>query len=311
MNKAIYFAFQSAPNRIPTQEELTSFQRKYKKDFKSRELYEGEELLQEFQYRSWKHPRYSKIISFIVAFENEGVMRVRYITGDEKDIIQEFYNILQKSKDYQIVLFDAQITLPFLGIRATRNGFLNTPSNGIKYKGLRPWNLDCVDLQAYYDGAGNYKSSIKDIAEDFDIDCSDVIEIEDEIVYFESGQTEALKKSAIQKVEILAEVWRKLNNLDKLETVIVEEQVKDVVEEKPTDFITELYHCTEMTADIKKGIIEQIRSRNKRVSKKDKENLSEILRGIYVKTDFISGQCDSKETIKKKEEEIRMLLDEI
>lgn len=310
MNKSIYLAFQSASNKVPTQEELTSFQRKYKKDFKSRELYEGEELLQEFKYRSWKHPRYSKIISFIVAFENDGVMRVRYITGEEKDIIQEFYNILQKSKDYQIVLFDAQITLPFLGIRAVRNGFLNAPVEGIKYQNKRPWDLKCVDLQNYYDGAGNYKSSIKDIAEDLGINCSDVIEVEDEYVYFESGLTENLKKSAIQKVEILAEVWRKLNNLEKLETVLIEEQVKDVTEEKPTDYIAELYHCSIMTQDIKEGLKQQIKSK-KKPTKKERENLYEILRGVYVKTDFINGQQDNKDTIKRKEEEINMLLDEI
>lgn len=310
MNKTLYFAFQSAPNKIPTQEELTSFQRKYKKDFKSRELYEDDELLQEFKYRSWKHPRYSKIISFIIAFENEGVMRVRYITGEEKDIIQEFYNILQKSKDYQIVLFDAQITLPFLGIRATRNGFLSTTVEGIKYQNKRPWDLKCIDLQNYYDGAGNYKSSIKDIADDFGINCSDVIEIEDEFVYFESGQIEQLKKSAIQKVEILAEVWRRLNNLEKLETLLVEDRVENVTEEKPTDYITELYHCSTMTQDIKEGLKQQIKSK-KRITKRDKECLYEILRGVYVKTDFINGQQDNKDTIKRKEEEINMLLDEI
>ena len=310
MNKTLFFAFQSAPNAEPTESELASFQRKYKKDFKTRELYQGQELLQEFKYRSWKHPRFSKIISFIVAFEVEDKMRVRYITGEEKDIIQEFYNILQKSREYQVVLFDAQITLPFLGIRAIRNGFLNCPSEGLKYQNKRPWDLKCIDLQNYYDGAGNYKSSIKDIAEDFNIDCSDVIEVEDEFAYFESGQMEQLKRSAIRKVEIIAEVWRILNGLDRLETVLVEDTVKDVLKESPKDWVKELYHEGRLTKEIKAGLKEQFKGK-KKPTKKEREHLFQILRGVYIQTDFINGQQDNKDTIKRKEEEIKEFLDEV
>lgn len=309
-NKTLYVAFQSAPNVEPTQEELNSFQRKYKKDFKNRELYQGEELLNEFKLRSWKHPRFSKIISFIVAFEIEGKMRVRYISGEEKDTIQEFFNILQKSKEYQVVLFDAQITLPFLGIRSIRNGFSKIPHSALSYQNQRPWSLQCIDLQQYYDGAGNYKSSLKDIAEDYNLDCSQVIEVEDEFTYFHSNQTNELKQSAIRKVELMSEVWRSLNGLEKLETEVVEESVKDVQEEKPKDWVAELYHEDRLSKEVKEGLKQQLKGK-KKPTKKEKEELYQILRGVYVQTNFISGQQDNKETVKRKEEEIKEFLEEV
>lgn len=308
-NKFLYFAFQSSQSFEPTSQELVSFQRKYKKDYLKRELFEGEELLEQYRLRGWKHPRYSSIISFIVAFEIEDSLRVRYFSGAEKDVLQEFNNILIKSQDYTLVTFDAQITLPYLGIRMLRNGFVKPTHIGIKYQGYKPWDLKCLDLQNYYDGAGNYKSSLKDIADDLGLKNSEIIEFEDEFTYYNSNDIESLKKSAIQKVEVMSQSHRILNNLPKLQTVLVEESVKDVEEEKPKDWLKELYYKNEMISEIKEGLKQQIFGGKKKPTKKEKEKLFEIIRGVYVLNDFVNGKQDSKTVIEKKEKEIKELLE--
>lgn len=308
-NKFLYFAFQSSQSFEPTSQELVSFQRKYKKDYLKRELFEEEELLEQYRLRGWKHPRYSSIISFIVAYEIGDFLRVRYFSGAEKDVLQEFNNILIKSQDYTLVTFDAQITLPYLGIRMLRNGFVKPTHIGIKYQGYRPWDLKCLDLQNYYDGAGNYKSSLKDIADDLGLKNSEIIEFEDEFTYYNSNDIESLKKSAIQKVEVMSQSHRILNNLPKLQTVLIEESVKDVEEEKPKDWLKELYYKNEMISEIKEGLKQQIFGGKKKPTKKEKEKLFEIIRGVYVLNDFVNGKQDSKTVIEKKEKEIKELLE--
>jgi len=304
MNKTkyLYFSFQSGQNFEPNSNELASFQRKYKKDFKTRELYEGEELSYEYRIRGWKHPRYSHIISMILAFEVEDKLRIKYITGKEIDILMEFNNILRKSQDYEIVSFDNQIILPFLGIRMARNAMFNANHIGIRYKNCRPWDVKAIDFQQYYDGAGNYKSSLKDIAEDLGLGFDDIVEIEDEFTFYNVGDLETLKKSAIQKVEVISKAHRLLLDLPKLETVLIEERVEAVVEEKPKNILLELYNDNSISKESAEVIKEKIGK--KKLTKKDKENLFTILKGVLIKNDFINGQQDTKAVIARKEGEV-------
>ena len=179
---------------------------------------------------------------------------------------------------------------------------------GIKYKNCRPWDVKAVDLQQFYDGAGNYKSSLKDIAEDLGLDCEDIIEVEDEFTYYYSGDFDTLKKSAIKKAEVMCQSHRILLDLPKLDIQFVEEVVKDVVEEKPKDWLKELYYVNQMTEEIKEGLKQQIFGGKKKPTKKELEHLFTIIRGVYVMTDFESGKNDSKKTIEFKEQEIKELL---
>lgn len=307
--KYIYLAFQSSQNFEPTSQELLSFQRKYKKNFETRELYEGEELQEQYRLRGWKSPRYSQIVSIILAFEHEGELKVRFITGSEIDLFTELNNVLRKSQDYILVNFESQIVLPYLGIRMARAGFINPVHSGLSYRKLRPWDLKSVDLQQYYDGAGNYKSSIKDIADDLHLNSEDIIEIEDEFVYYNTGDFEALKKSAIQKVEVMSQAHRLLLELPALQTVLVEEQVKDVVEERPLDWAKELFRTKKLTKEIKEGLIEQLKK--KKMLKKDKEILHDILSSIYLNTEMFHKEKDTELTTEVKKQEIKELLDAI
>jgi hypothetical protein len=62
-----------------------------------------------------------------------------------------------------------------------------------------------------------------------------------------------------------------------------------------------------MTEEVKQGLKQQIFG-GKKPLKKELEHLFTIIRGVYVRTDFISGQQDSKKTIELKEQEIKQLL---
>ena len=308
--KHLYWAFQSSQAKDPTEKELETFQRKYKKDFEQRTVYEGQELLDKFRLNGWRNPMYSEITSIILAFEHQGTLRVKYITGLEKDLLQNFVNLVKKEfQDYTLVHFDAEIVLPYLGVRLYKNGFLNAPHPNLKYHGLKSWNLSGLDIKEYYKGSGKYSFSLEDIGDILNINIEGIIPYEDEFTYFNSNDFKSLNDSAIKKIEVLSQIHRKLFELPELKTVLVEERVENVQEIKPTDWLKELHKANQFTLEIKEGLKQQIFGGKKKPTKKDKEHLFTIIRGVYVRTNFEANDQDSKAIIEKKEKEIKELLE--
>lgn len=302
-NKFLYWAFQSSQTLEPTEAELETFARKYKKDFQTRELYKGEELLNMYRLNGWRNPMFSFVSGIIMAFEHEGFLRVKYIKGEEKDVLQSFCNLVKnKFQEFSLVHFDAEIVLPYLGVRMNKNGINSVPHMDLRYHSLRPWNLTGVDVKQVYQGAGKYSYSLEDLCFIFNVDMKGMIAYEDEFTYFNSGQDEELKNSAIKKVEVLSNIHRILLDKEPLFVYVSEEEVKDVVEEKPEDILKTLYQQKAITPEIKKELT--FLCAKKKLTKKDKENLKKILLGVMINDDFVNGQQDTKAVKADKEAQV-------
>lgn len=307
-NKYLYWAFQSSQSLNPTEKELELFKIKYKEDYEFDVVFEGDELLDKFRLNAWRSPIYSSITSIILAYENGDEMRVKYITGSEKDLLQNFANLLKNSfQEYTLVSFDSEILLPFIGLRLHKNGFISSLHNDLRFQGLKSWNFTGIDLKSYYKGGGKYNFSLKEIAYILDIDSDGIINYRDEFSYVNSGDNESLKSSAVKQVEVMSEIWRKLNNLPKLNTVLVEEKVENVEVQAPKDWLKEL-HYNGLTLDVKEGLKQQIFG-GKKPTKKEKEHLFTIIRGVYLRTNFEANDQDSKKVIEQKEKQIKELLE--
>lgn len=307
--KHLYWSYQSSQSVNPTEQELKLFQNKYKSDFEQRTVYEGEELENKFRLNSWRNPLFSSITSIILAFEYEGILRVKQITGTEKDLLQNFVNLLRNSfQDYQLVHFDAGIVLPYIGIRLQKNGHLNAPNIGLKYQGYKPWDLKGLDIKQYFKGAGDYSYSLEEIAYVLNINSEGIIPYEDEFTYYNSGDLESLSNSAVKKIEVLSQIHRKLFELPELETKVIQEKVENIQVEAPKDWLKELYKANQFTNEIREGLKQQIFGAKKKPTKKELEQLFTIIRGVYVLTDFENKRQDSKATIELKEKEIKSFL---
>jgi len=306
--KHLYWSYQSSQSINPSEEELRLFQNKYKSDYEQRTVYEGEELENKFRLNGWRNPLFSQITSIILAFEHNGELRVKQIHGTEEDLLQNFVNLLKNSfQDYQLVHFDAGIVLPYIGLRLQKNGHLNSPNMGLKYQGYKPWDLKGLDIKQYFKGAGDYTFSLEEIAYILNINNEGIIPYEDEFSYYNSGDLESLSNSAIKKIEVLSQIHRKLFELPELQTNVVKETVKDVVVEAPTDWLKELYNANQFTNEIREGLKAQIFGK-KKPTKKEIEHLFTIIRGAYIRTNFMANDQDSKKVIEQKELEIKTLL---
>ena len=309
----LYWSFQSVHDKelVVGSKEFESFKLKYKKNFETRELYSDVEVLEKYNMNGWRNPLYSKITSLILAKEHNGELVVRYITGEEKDLLQTFTNILRnKCADHTLVHFASEIVLPYITIRLERNNFKTVPHKDLQYRGLRPWNLTGFCLKDYYKGAGDYVFSLEEIANNRGID-HNFIHYDSEYNYYHSEDFKALKDSAINKVVTLASVHQDLFNLPRLEYKLFEEMVEEVQEEKPLNWLKELEKANELSLEIFDGIKEQILSAKRKPTKKDKEVIFETIKSVYIRADFENRDQDTKKVIELKEKQITDLINSL
>lgn len=307
MNKHLYWKLQSINNTDMIEvgsEEFNIYREKFKKNFETRELMSEEETLIHYNYNAWRNPLFSKIYSLTIAFVYEGVLRVKYLTGQEKDLLQTFLNEVKGDffKDYQLVHSDAEYMLPYIGTRLDIHGFRTSLHKDLQYKNLRPWNLTGVSVRDYYQGAGVYKHSLKEIAWVYGLK-TNYIEPSEEFSLYKKGLFDNLKDSAVNEISILANVHRLMIGEDKVDNIEVsEERVEKVEEVKPQNFLALLYDTQAMTLEIRQGLEKQLKK--KKLTKRDREVIREILLGVYIQNDFINGQQDTKATIDKKTQEV-------
>ena len=314
MSKHLYWKLQSINNTDMIEvgsDEFNIYREKFKKNFETRELMSEEETLIHYNYNAYKNPLFSKIYSLTVAFVDKGILRVKYITGEEKDLLQTFLNELKSDffKEFQLVHSDAEYMLPYLGTRLDIHGFRTSIPKDLIFKGLKSWNLTGFSVRDHYQGAGAYKHSLKEIAWVYGLK-TNYIELADEFNHYRKGGFDILKDSAVDEIKTVANIHRILIGEEIVEEVsVVEQKVESVEEVKPTNFLALLYESQAMTLEVRAGLEKQLKK--KKLTKRDREIVREVILGVYLQNDFINGQQDSKATIEKKIKEVDEFLNTI
>lgn len=313
-NKALYWKLQSINNTDMIEvgsDEFNIYREKFKKNFETRELMSEEETLIHYTYNAWRNPLFSKIYSLTLAFVDGETLRVKYLTGSEKDLLQTFLNEVKGEyfKEFQLVHSDAEYMLPYLGTRLDIHGFRTSLPKDLQYKGLRPWNLSGCSVRDYYQGAGVYKHSLKEIAWVYGLK-TDYIEPSDEFNLYKKGDFDVLKFSAVNEIHILANVHRLMMGENAVNELSIAEQKVEAVEEvKPTNFLALLFESQAMTLEVRNGLEKQLKK--KKLTKRDREVVREIILGVYLQNDFINNNQDTKAVIEKKTKEVDEFLNTI
>ena len=310
----LYWKLQSINNTDMIEvgsDEFNIYREKFKKNFETRELMSEEETLIHYNYNAYKNPLFSKIYSLTVAFVDKGILRVKYITGEEKDLLQTFLNELKSDffKEFQLVHSDAEYMLPYLGTRLDIHGFRTSIPKDLIFKGLKSWNLTGFSVRDHYQGAGAYKHSLKEIAWVYGLK-TNYIELADEFNHYRKGGFDILKDSAVDEIKTVANIHRILIGEEIVEEVsVVEQKVESVEEVKPTNFLALLYESQAMTLEVRNGLEKQLKK--KKLTKRDREVVREIILGVYISSDFINNNQDTKAVIEKKTKEVDEFLNTI
>lgn len=290
--------------------EYFNYQKKTR-DMKTDVVLDDLELVEMYRNRAALRMTFNKIVTVGVGYVYNGQLRIKAITGTEWEILEAFCGITTKFKyicGFNIIQFD----LPMI------------VANGMKYfdvvgalpdmfntSGKKPWEMkNIVDLFDQFKGTHFGNSSFDEVCRHFDVPSpKDDIDgsMVSEVYYTEGVDRIAsyVKKDVFASVQLFQRM-----RYEEMFTEFVdanEEKIEVVIEEIPP--LEKLYSSNEFS----KEVIDKILALKgkKKLTKKDKSNLFTILRGVYVRTDFVHMDQDSKKVIAAKEEEINEFIENI
>jgi hypothetical protein len=307
--KQIFWKVQTLPQTKELKvgsKEFNLYKEKYQEYNK---LETDEDVLKDYYENSSKNPLWGKIYSISLGFVDEAtnIARIKVFKGNEKDIIQEFLNTCNEHfKASKMIGYNLSFLLPFLRSRMLKNGMkIQGLPEGLVDIGKKAWTMQGICLQDMFNGIGWFKNSLEETAFLLNLE-TNFIDGKDVYSYFLAGKEEELNQSIIDETFTLINCYRIIQGeepcKDLNSTVMVLEDVKPV----EISLLERLYNNNQITLDIKNEVEEMVKK--KKPTKKEKEQLFTILRGVYVRNNFEANDLDSKKVIEQKENEIKALL---
>lgn len=284
----------------------------YRKKTRNRDTDEylsNEDVILEYHKKAALKMCYTKIVCIGVGFIKDGEVHIKSLEGTEEEVIRQFCTIAQNF-DYMCFSNGIAFDLPMV----INNGYryfdvCEVLPDRFVTSGKKQWNLDrLLDLQEIFKGTHYYASSLDEMCYHFDLPSPKTdlegSQVSDE--YWNNG-IEKISKYVKQDVFACVNLFKKMRFEQPFSTFIDKNELATVqpfVQELP--LLQRIYNSNQITLDVKNEIEELIKK--KKPTKKEKEHLFTILRGVYIRADFENNDQDSKKTIEQKENEIKELL---
>lgn len=181
--------------KLTTSEEIEA----YSKFRKMQDNTLGSNVTEDYEKLSHLFVRYNQIASISMAFYFKGSLRLTTITGEEEDIIKEFYSLVTKFPHLSLAGFGiVNYQLPIIRKKALYYGMsLRDIPTRIMDSLRKVWDLTdgFLDLGSVYKGAGMYYDSLEDVCIDLGISTDSMIAKEDLTKYFHRDKPVALENS--------------------------------------------------------------------------------------------------------------------
>lgn len=302
----LYFKLTTVPQTEDVAgKELDLYFKKYQESNKLEDLNQAKE---DYYLNSSKNPLFGKIYSLTVGYLNGNEARISILKGDEKNIIQEFINLCNNEHfaKHQVAGWNFSFLLPFLRIRAKKNRIHQKLHKDCEDLAKKAWTITGLDLFDVWKGLGWFQSSLEEVAElTFDLG-TNFVDGKDVYRLFKEQKFEDLDNSSADEITALINVHKGIKGEEFITEKSISIKVLEDVKEVEQPLLQKLYNNNQITLDIKKEVEALVKS--KKPTKKEKEHLFTILRGVYVRCDFVNKDQDGKKVIEQKEKEIKELL---
>lgn len=131
-------------------EEFALYQYKFR-DKETGELMPDAEVVKHYEKNAALYPAYNKIVCISVGFIKGDTLYYKAITGDQKDIITEFYSLYNSNSLVSTTYNGLRFDTPMVRIKAFQSGVEVLAKDDISDAGVKPWtleenNLDLMDL---------------------------------------------------------------------------------------------------------------------------------------------------------------------
>lgn len=275
------------------------------------ELPSYEETVEIYKKNGGLNPAHNKVVVISVGAFVKGVPYVKSFIGTQKEILEQFHNMLNsetnKSKifvGFNIVLFD----FPQLRLKALQEGLHNQIPERLSDAGKKEWNFteynrktNVIDLMLELKGTSYSPMSLEEACYITGVDSpkDDIAGHQVSDVYYSEG-VERIKAYCEKDVKAVMDMFLK---------IVGREENEEIKELSVKEILIKVANSNNFSEKDKEAIYNKISS--KKLTKEDKENIFEILRDSWVMTDFINKNQDSKKNILQKEEEIKEILNNL
>lgn len=282
------------------------------RDKDTSELPSQETVLKHYKLSGALDPVFNKIVCITVGFVKNETLYIKSFTGEQKEIIEQFYNLLNSTgfipTGFNVINFDS----PTIRLKALESG-VDLTLIGERYNdvGQKPWNLEeaFVDLMPLTKGTYYYNLSLDSMCFLAGVETpKDGISGADvSRVYYEVENGLQLISDYCKKdVKAVAELFCVLQGKKGLIKEVVD-KTETVIEVQELPLLQRIYKATNIDEATKTELQKKL-SKNK-LTKTDKVIVEDILVSLYIdNTMFASDKPEVKE---RKKQEIKTILDEI
>lgn len=280
------------------------------RDKETSKLPPSNEVLEHYKLNGALDPTFNKIVCITIGFIKGTTLYLKSLTGDQKTIIEEFYGILNSTGfipcGHNIIQFD----MPTIRLKAFESGVnLELLSDKYSDSQQKPWILaeNLTDTMDITKGTYYYNLSLDSMCFLAGIETpkDDISGVDVSRVYWEEAGLQRISEYCKKDVKAVAELFCALQGKKDFITDVVDKTDNTPIIEYS---ILEQLHYNGMTEEVRQGLKQQIFGK-KKPTKDEKEKLFEIIRGVWIKTDFENSNQDSKKIIEEKEKQIKELLE--
>ena len=249
---------------------------------------------------------FSRISTISIGFSKGGDFRVKTLKGSEEDILLQFADISSK---FGLICGWNALGFSLPTIVANSNKYFDVVeefSDAFNPSGKKPWNLSSViDLSEVVKGTYWGAPTLEEACYFYGIE-TNLLNGADISKYFWNGKEEEVYENSENKLVALYKLFNYVRwDKEEINVVRANEETKVSGE----DILKMIASTNSFTPKMKEALAKHLS--NKKLTKKDKENLFTIIRGAWVQTDFINMNQDSKKGILEKEEEIKEFIKEL
>ena len=274
-----------------------------------------DEVLEHYKLSGALDPTFNKIVCITIGFIKDNTLYLKSLTGEQKTIIEGFYGILNSTGfipcGHNIISFD----MPTIRLKAFESGVdLSILSDKYSDSQQKPWVLadNFMDTMDITKGTYYYNLSLDAMCMLAGIDTpKDGISGADvSRVYYEvEDGLQIISDYCKKDVKAVAELFCALQGRKGFITEVVDRteavNTQPFVEELP--LLQKIYKATSIDIKTKEDL--QKKLSKKRITKKEKSIIEDILVSLYINNTMFSS--DKQEVKESKKIEIKQILDEI
>ena len=265
-----------------------------------------EDIKERYKERAPIYKEFSKIVSVSYGRVRDGVLKVKNVVGQEKDIIEQLFKDVEMFNAGGVkflgVFSGKQFDVPFISYRAIVNQVPVIQTFDIG--GLAPWNIKhIIDVQDILKGTSSTGLSLQGVCASLGLKSPKLGEVNGASVndmYWQGGNIDKITKYNNEDVLATCNAFCKYLMIPIVEMEVVGGKVE--VEKLP--LLQRIYKASNIDTQTKEEIQKRL-SKNK-LTKKDKEIIEDILTSLYINNTMFSS--DTPAIKEQKKLEIKQLI---